>query len=361
MAKLKTLIVEDDRSTQVLYRQGLDEEIFEKRFADTGNEALAIYHKWKPDIILLDIGLPDINGISVLKQIRETPDTATTVVIATSLSDQENVINCMKIGIQGFVVKPFHSKTISESILRYHRKQTSGSGSIDSDIVDEMTKYNWSNIESLERNVTKIRISFGIEIRIEIDGVLPILKTFITGMEHDVYIMIQCPKMTGIESKLYEGNGVKVLYLYSGIVCSFKSKILNFIKKPSRVIFLSYPDSVEQQEIRKNQRIICYLKAALRAKDTHEQYEGMVVDISAGGCKFVIAPPPLDFQSLRLEEDIQLTLELPVSQALLSFSGKLRNLARDSGRITMGLEFAESNDEAMAIIDKYIKSVQDFS
>lgn len=288
MEKLKILIVEDDKSTQTIYNHALNEQIFDKLFASTGNDALSVYQEWRPDIIILDIGLPDVDGVFVLNKIRkESKDISTTIIVASSLSDRERVVECVKIGIQGFVVKPIHSQTISEQILQYYNKANklkNESDHNDPDIIVELSKHKWSNLEYTEVSTIKVEINVGIEIVIEIKGVIARLHSFVTGIHHGQYIMVQCPKMTGIDTKLFEGNSVRITYLYSGNIYMFNSNILNFIRSPSRLIFLSYPASVEVQQLRKEQRVNCFLKGLLKVVNHMVEYNGMVIDICVGGC-----------------------------------------------------------------------------
>ena len=114
MGKLKILIVEDDPILQEFYKIGLPEEEYEKRFSGNGIDALEIYKTWKPDIVILDIGLPEMDGCSVLKKIREEiEDEDTTIIMITGDSDKHKINDCIKLGISDYIVKPFSEKEIS--------------------------------------------------------------------------------------------------------------------------------------------------------------------------------------------------------------------------------------------------------
>ena len=111
MGKLKILIVEDDLLLQEFYMRGLPEEEYEKRFSGNGVDALEVYKSWKPDIIILDIGLPEMDGYSVLRKIREEiEDEETTIIMITGDSDMHKINDCIKLGISDYVVKPFRYK-----------------------------------------------------------------------------------------------------------------------------------------------------------------------------------------------------------------------------------------------------------
>jgi DNA-binding response OmpR family regulator len=69
---MKLLIVDDDTNIQRLYKEELEEEGYEVVVATTGKDALAMFEEENPDIVTLDILMPDIDGIS-LKNEREAP------------------------------------------------------------------------------------------------------------------------------------------------------------------------------------------------------------------------------------------------------------------------------------------------
>ncbi|MBI4838408.1 MAG: response regulator [Nitrospirae bacterium] len=68
---MKILIVDDDQHIQLLYKEELEEEGYEVVVAGTGKEALALFDQEKPDIVTLDILMPDIDGISLLRMMKE--------------------------------------------------------------------------------------------------------------------------------------------------------------------------------------------------------------------------------------------------------------------------------------------------
>ncbi len=123
MDKLKILVAEDDKTTQKLYDGFLSDGIFDKRLINNGEEALELYRSWQPNIIILDIMLPVFSGYSLLKKIREEmEDKLTPIIISSSLSSKEDVIDCMKLGIQGYLAKPINWKGLSLYVLACYEK-----------------------------------------------------------------------------------------------------------------------------------------------------------------------------------------------------------------------------------------------
>ena len=68
---MKILVVDDDQHIQRLYKEELEEEGYEIIVASTGNDALELFEKENPDIVTLDILMPDIDGITLLRRMKE--------------------------------------------------------------------------------------------------------------------------------------------------------------------------------------------------------------------------------------------------------------------------------------------------
>jgi len=116
--KLKLLIAEDDEKTIKLYERFLSGIAFQTKIVKDGTDALITYDQWRPDIILLDILLPTMPGLEVLKEIREVrKDKHPAVIMATSQGKQETVKTCIHHGIQGYILKPLDVARLNRSIL----------------------------------------------------------------------------------------------------------------------------------------------------------------------------------------------------------------------------------------------------
>lgn len=121
--KLKILIAEDDKDLMALYDKAFPGLVFDKRLVSNGEKALEAYKTWHPDILVLDIIMPVMTGYSALKEIRETLKNGnTTIVISTSIDDIDEVKRCERLGIQGYIVKPFDYKKIAYEILKFFKK-----------------------------------------------------------------------------------------------------------------------------------------------------------------------------------------------------------------------------------------------
>jgi len=111
------LIIDDDTgirdgSSIVLKRQGF--EVYE---ATTGEEASSLLQEYDFDLILLDLKLPDVNGLDFLKQIRET-DQLVSVIIITAFGTVQNAVEAMRLGANDFLSKPFEPEELRLTVNR---------------------------------------------------------------------------------------------------------------------------------------------------------------------------------------------------------------------------------------------------
>jgi len=104
----RVLVVEDDSDISHLLRMVLERDGHEALVADDGSRGLAMATRRRPDVIVLDIMMPFMDGFAVLEALREDERTAATPVLMLSAMQQESVEErCYRLGAQGFIRKPF--------------------------------------------------------------------------------------------------------------------------------------------------------------------------------------------------------------------------------------------------------------
>ncbi|MDO8343328.1 MAG: EAL domain-containing protein [Cellvibrio sp.] len=107
------LIIEDHEFQRRIQSKILTEEGFSVVTAATSAEALSLLRTLRPTLILIDIELPGMSGLEILKRLRSTAVFKTTPVVMLSGSNQKDiVVQCMKTGATGFIAKPFDRKTL---------------------------------------------------------------------------------------------------------------------------------------------------------------------------------------------------------------------------------------------------------
>lgn len=102
----KIAIIEDDPVISQMYRMKFEASGFQVEVADNGVRGIALVAAFKPDIILLDIGMPEMTGDEALVEIRKQPDSKTTpVIILTNLGEEEAPKKIRDLGIHSYIVK----------------------------------------------------------------------------------------------------------------------------------------------------------------------------------------------------------------------------------------------------------------
>lgn len=106
MQSKRVLIIEDDADAAGVLEAYLKRENYEVMIAGDGPGGLDAARRWQPDLILLDIMLPGMNGTEVLAALRRRDDTP--VIMVTAMGDAPDRIGALRYGADDYVVKPYH-------------------------------------------------------------------------------------------------------------------------------------------------------------------------------------------------------------------------------------------------------------
>jgi diguanylate cyclase (GGDEF)-like protein len=105
LSDLRILYVEDDTHTQEWMKMLLEDEIKELYQAYNGKEGLEFYKKYAPDIILSDINMPEMDGMSMAQKIKKI-DRHQPIILLSAFSDKDTLLRAIDIGVDGFSPKP---------------------------------------------------------------------------------------------------------------------------------------------------------------------------------------------------------------------------------------------------------------
>jgi len=121
--KGKVVIVEDDSSILKMYQTSLQNDGYDVAGAKNGEDGVELVKKEKPDIVLLDIMMPKMDGFAVLEQLKSEESTKNIpVIMLTNLSQDEDKERSNKLGAVDYLVKSdFTPMQVSEKIKKYLR------------------------------------------------------------------------------------------------------------------------------------------------------------------------------------------------------------------------------------------------
>ena len=113
----KILVVDDDRVIQQLIEVNLELEGYEVVKASNGEEALEMFASERPDLVILDVMMPKLNGKDVCRKLKSDPETAKTPIIFLSARAQEMDVEAgLELGADAYVTKPFDPSTLLDTV-----------------------------------------------------------------------------------------------------------------------------------------------------------------------------------------------------------------------------------------------------
>ncbi len=157
MSSYSILVVDDEPDNFDVIEALLPSETYQLHYANCGKDAISSLDKFDPDLILLDVMMPDMDGIEVCKQIKLMSKWhAVPIIMVTALSGKEDLARCLAAGADDFITKPVHSLELSarvNSMLRIKRQH---------DRIKSFSKLQRNNINSLSNNLYEIRADLAV-------------------------------------------------------------------------------------------------------------------------------------------------------------------------------------------------------
>ena len=122
---MRILVVEDERKVASFIRQGLGEEGYAVDVASNGEEGLAMARDGVHDLIILDIGLPKMNGLQVLQELRRRKVTAPVLLLTVRATIEDKVLG-LDAGADDYLTKPFAFQELVARVRALLRRRTEG-------------------------------------------------------------------------------------------------------------------------------------------------------------------------------------------------------------------------------------------
>jgi len=117
LAEMTLLYAEDEELTQGLYQQYFSHYFKAIYLAKDGQQALELYETKKPDVVILDINMPKVNGLSVCKKIRQY-DKNTKIILLTARSDKEALVEAIELGLTCYLEKPITRSQLKDALKK---------------------------------------------------------------------------------------------------------------------------------------------------------------------------------------------------------------------------------------------------
>ena len=181
MSSYSILVVDDEPDNFDVIEALLPSESYELHYANCGEDAISCLEKFNPDVILLDVMMPGIDGFEVCRRIKLLSQwQAVPIVMVTALAGKEDLARCLAAGADDFVSKPVNGLELRarvNSMLRIKKQH---------DRIQSFSKLQRNNIHSLANNLNEIRLDLAVGFPNEFNSPLSIISDNIAHLKQNI-------------------------------------------------------------------------------------------------------------------------------------------------------------------------------
>ena len=204
----------------------------------------------------------------------------------------------------------------------------------------------------------RLNIELGNPLLIHSEGLEAPVKSALIGLESHKYLIIQIPLVPEFQDRLSENQILKISYVTLGMTYEFEAAVLGYTLKPFKLLFLSYPESVQEADMRRESRVNCHIPATASINQT--PLNGVITDINNHGCRFIVRiPTKIQPYQVRILTDVNLSFALHGIEGSEQLQGVVRNTTIDRFRIALGIEFEKIGVEVSDKLRTYLENLGD--
>ena len=200
----------------------------------------------------------------------------------------------------------------------------------------------------------------GAPLQVEITGLTKRIESELLGVFPNRCLMIRLPESRAFffHERSRIGSKVIVRYIHDGYVFGFNAKLLDTLFVPAKILFITYPKTVEKFNLRASPRFQCMLPATFNFKD--RSYSGIILDISEGGCRYLIkASEDRSLPLIEINQRAMIHFRLPgASEKHITFT-LIKNMHIDFDELRLGLQFIDVPDSVRSAVATYISEIAD--
>jgi two-component system, sensor histidine kinase and response regulator len=181
MSSYSILVVDDQPDNFDVIEALLPSESYRLYYANCGEDAISLLDKFDPDVILLDVMMPGLNGFEVCKRIKLMSQwQGVPIIMVTALSGKEDLARCLAAGADDFITKPVNGLELNarvNSMLRIKKQY---------DRIQSFSKLQRNNIHSLANNLNEIRLDLAVGFPNEFNSPLSVISDNIAYLKKNV-------------------------------------------------------------------------------------------------------------------------------------------------------------------------------
>jgi len=123
--KKKVIIVDDAGFTRAMLKKIINDTSYAEVIAEAknGKEAVTLYKKLKPDMVTMDLIMPEVGGLEAIDSILKI-DKSASIIVVSAIGQQDLILEATKIGVKDFIRKPFKKDQVNEILERHIKAKT---------------------------------------------------------------------------------------------------------------------------------------------------------------------------------------------------------------------------------------------
>lgn len=200
----------------------------------------------------------------------------------------------------------------------------------------------------------RLFIELGTPLQVVVKEVGATLGGELIGMEVGKYIIIKINGLNGVKKDQLLENKVEIKYLHATEIFGFTSTVTLFLEQPEELIFLSYPDKVENFNLRSQPRIKCYLPVKVELE--FNMVSGNIVDINSRGCRCRI--PNFSLSKNRDNDKVVMHLQSTNFGKEFQMAGHVRSVRQDKDEVSLGIMFDDLDVTTQTAIRSIVPTLE---
>lgn len=235
MSSYSILIVDDEPDNFDVIEALLPSDTYQLHYANCGKDAISSLDKFDPDLILLDVMMPDLDGIEVCKQIKLMSQwQAVPIIMVTALAGKGDLARCLAAGADDFITKPVHSLELLarvNSMLRIKRQH---------DRIKSFSKLQRNNINVLSNNLYEIRADLAVGFPNEFNSPLITISDNIEYLKQNIKHLSSAETIQLLESSERSATKLHTLtqkfWFYLKLVIDTPTPKAQDLSRPSSIV-----------------------------------------------------------------------------------------------------------------------------
>lgn len=201
----------------------------------------------------------------------------------------------------------------------------------------------------------------GMRMLVQAEGMDQGFRTTLSGLERNRFLLLHLPRIAAITEQLYPDRKVKVRYIHEGNLYGFLSQVLACQVTPFRLLYLAYPKTFERLNLRRDQRVDCFIPAELAVPGSVDAaFRAMILNISTSGCRTALDATSQRLPGFEVDAMVQLDFRVVGTDLEMRAQCQVKSVDADGSRVFLGLNFAGLDEDGLVAIQDYVESVSCF-